>query len=90
VVTGSLIGRGHNPRRVIGSTNLTEFLVTTTISATFVLSLGYSEMKSAIGLILGGILAAPIGGYVVSRIPTRPVMLAVGFVIIASTAVNLI
>lgn len=90
VVTGSLIGRGHNPRRVIGSTNLTEFLVTTTISATFVLSLGYSEMKSAVGLILGGLLAAPIGGYVVSRIPTRPVMLAVGFVIIASTAVNLI
>lgn len=90
VVTGSLIGRGHDPRRVIGSTNLTEFLVTTTISATFILTLGYSELKSAVGLILGGALAAPIGGYVVSRIPTRPVMLAVGLIIIASTAVNLI
>jgi len=90
VVTGSLIGRGHNPRRVIGSTNLTEFLVTTTISATFIVTLGYSELKSAVGLILGGMLAAPISGFVVSRIPTRPVMLAVGVIIIASTVVNLI
>lgn len=90
VVTGSLIGRGHDPRRVIGSTNLTEFLVTAVISATFILSLGYSELKSAVGLILGGILAAPLGGYVVSRIPTRPVMLTVGLVIIISTGISLI
>jgi uncharacterized protein len=82
------IGRGHDPRRVIGSTNLTEFLVTTTISVTFILALGYSELKSAVGLILGGVLAAPIGGYVVSRIAARPVMLAVDLIIIVSTAIN--
>src|SRR5690606_16717111 len=35
IVTGSLIGRGHAPRKVVGSTNLTEFLVTLVISATF-------------------------------------------------------
>lgn len=40
IVTGTLIGRGHVPRRVIGSTNLTEFLVTSVISATFILTLG--------------------------------------------------
>lgn len=90
VVTGSLVGRGHDPRRVIGSTNLTEFLVTTTISATFILSLGYSDLRSAVGLIVGGVLAAPLGGYVVSRVPTRPVMVAVGLIIIGSTALNLL
>jgi len=90
VVTGSLIGRGHNPRRVIGSTNLTEFLVTTVISITFVVSLGWSELSSAIGLIIGGVLAAPLGGYLVSRIPTRPIMIAVGIVIIASTLPRLL
>jgi uncharacterized membrane protein YfcA len=90
VVTGSLIGRGHEPRRVIGSTNLTEFLVTVTISLTFVLSLGWSEMHSAIGLIIGGVLAAPIGGYVVSRVPTRPTMVAVGIIIIGSTIPRLL
>jgi uncharacterized protein len=90
VVTGSLIGRGHSPRRVIGSTNLTEFLVTTIISITFVVSLGWSELSSAIGLIIGGVLAAPLGGFLVSRIPTRPIMIAVGIVIIASTLPRLL
>jgi uncharacterized membrane protein YfcA len=90
VVTGSLIGRGHQPRRVIGSTNLTEFLVTLVISVTFVLTLGWSELHAAIGLIAGGILAAPIGGFVVSRIPTRPLMFAVGLIIIGSTIPRLL
>jgi uncharacterized membrane protein YfcA len=85
IVTGSLVGRGHNPRRVIGSTNTTEFLVTAVISATFIVTLGWSELRSAAGLIIGGVLAAPLGGFIVSRVPTRPAMIAVGIVIIAST-----
>ena len=85
IVTGSLIGRGHAPRHVIGSVNLTEFLVTATISATFILNLGWSEMSSAAGLIVGGVLAAPLGGFLVSRIPTRPLMVAVGLIIIVTS-----
>ncbi len=90
VVTSSLVGRGHEPRRVIGSTNLTEFLVTATISATFFFTLGWAELSSAIGLIIGGVLAAPLGGFLVSRIPTRPIMIAVGIIIIASTLPRLL
>jgi uncharacterized membrane protein YfcA len=90
MVTGSLIGRGHDPRRVIGSTNLTEFVVTVVISLTFVVSLGWSELNAAIGLIAGGVIAAPLGGYVVSRLPTRPIMIAVGIIIIASTIPRLV
>jgi uncharacterized protein len=90
VVTGSLIGRGHAPRQVIGSTNLTEFLVTTVISATFFLTLGWSELSSAIGLIIGGVVAAPLGGYMVSRVSTRPIMIAVGLIIIVTTIPRLL
>lgn len=90
IVTGSLIGRGHEPRRVIGSTNLTEFVVTIAISAAFVVSLGWTELQSAIGLIIGGVLAAPLGGYLVGRIPTRPLMIAVGAVLILSTIPRLV
>ncbi len=85
IVTGSLIGRGHAPRKIIGSTNLTEFLVTVVISATFITTLGWSELRSAVGLIIGGMIAAPIGGYLVSRIPTRPLMIAVGVIIVATS-----
>jgi uncharacterized membrane protein YfcA len=85
IVTGSLIGRGHAPRRVIGSANLTEFLVTTVISATFIMALGWSELSTAAGLIVGGVLAAPLGGYLVSRVPARPLMVVVGFIIVATS-----
>jgi uncharacterized membrane protein YfcA len=56
------------------------------ISITFVLALGWSELSSAIGLIVGGVLAAPFGAFIVSRLPTRPLMIAVSFIIIGSAA----
>lgn len=89
IVTTSLIGRGHEPKKVIGSTSLTEFVVTLTISATFILTLGWSDLGSAVGLILGGLLAAPIGALVVKRLPVRPLMIAVAIVIIATSAIRI-
>jgi uncharacterized membrane protein YfcA len=55
------------------------------ISATFIVTLGWSELSSAAGLIVGGVLAAPLGGLVVSRVPTRPLMVGVGLIIIATS-----
>ena len=89
IVTTSLLGRGHEPKKVIGSTSLTEFLVTLTISITFVLTLGWSDMSSAVGLIIGGVIAAPIGALVVKKLPVRPLMIAVALVIIATSAFRL-
>ena len=85
IVTTSLVGRGHEPRKVIGSTSVTEFLVTLTISITFVLTLGWADMSSAVGLIIGGVIAAPIGAIVVKRLPVRPLMAGVAIVIIATS-----
>lgn len=90
IVTSSLLGRGHDPKKVIGSTNLTEFAVTTVISATFIIALGWSELSSALGLILGGILAAPIGAFIVRHLPVKPLMIAVSMVIIGTAAVRLV
>ncbi len=86
IVTTSLVGRGHEPRKVIGSTSLTEFLVTLTISLTFVLTLGWTDLSSAVGLIIGGVLAAPVGALVVKKLPVRPLMVGVALVIIATSA----
>ena len=85
IVTTSLVGRGHEPKKVIGSTSVTEFLVTLTISLTFVLTLGWSDMASAAGLIIGGVIAAPIGAILVRHLPVRPLMVAVALVIIATS-----
>ena len=88
IVTSSLLGRGHDPKKVIGSTNLTEFAVTTVISATFIVALGWSELSSAVGLIIGGVLAAPLGALIVRRLPVKPLMIAVSLIIIGTAAVR--
>jgi uncharacterized membrane protein YfcA len=85
IVTTSLLGRGHEPKKVIGSTSVTEFLVTLTISITFILTLGWSDMSSAVGLIIGGVIAAPIGALVVKKLPLRPLMIGVAIIIIATS-----
>jgi uncharacterized membrane protein YfcA len=88
IVTSSLLGRGHELKKVIGSTNLTEFAVTLVISLTFILTLGWSELSSAAGLVVGGVLAAPIGALVVKRLPVKPLMLGVAVIIIGTAAVR--
>lgn len=90
IVTTSLVGRGHEPKKVIGSTNLTEFLVTLTISVTFVLTIGWTEIANAVGLIIGGVLAAPFGAILVKKLPVRPLMVGVAIVIILSSGLRLI
>ena len=85
IVTTSLVGRGHDPKKVIGSANLSEFMVTLTISLTFVLTLGWTQFNAAIGLIIGGVLAAPFGALLVKRLPLRPLMVAVAVVIIGTS-----
>ena len=89
IVTSTLLGRGHDLKKVIGSTNLTEFAVTTVISATFILALGWSELSAAIGLIIGGVLAAPFGALVLKRLPVKPLMIAVSLIIIGTAAARL-
>lgn len=90
IVTSTLIGRGHPPRQVIGSANLTELLVTATISATFILTLGWTQLESALGLLVGGVLAAPLGGWLVKRLPVRALMVAVGLLVIATSLYRLL
>jgi uncharacterized membrane protein YfcA len=88
IVTSSLVSRGHDLKKVIGSTNFTEFAVTLTVSLTFVLTLGWSELHSALGLVIGGVIAAPFGAFLVNRLPIRPLMIAVSVVIVTTSAVR--
>ncbi len=93
VVTSSLIGAGGNPRYVIGTVNAAEFLVTCAITSTFVVAFfsgSWSESGDAIshlgaiaGLIVGGLLAAPIAGYVVKIMPPRLLAGIVGIIVVA-------
>lgn len=82
VVTSTLVGAGEKPRYVIGSVNLTEFLVTVATSVTLILSLGVADLTPVIPLVLGGLVTAPFAGYLVKIVPARLLMIAVGILIL--------
>ena len=70
VVTSNLLVQGAHPRKVIGTVNTAEFFLSVTISATFIASLGFEAFTKAMaGLLIGGLAAAPLGGYFAKRIP---------------------
>lgn len=83
IVTSTLVARGNNPRFTIGSVNLTEFFVTVAEAATFFTLIGLVHWQIIVGLIIGGILAAPLAAYVCRMLPTRILMIIVGIAIVA-------
>ncbi|MBC7098775.1 sulfite exporter TauE/SafE family protein [Candidatus Bipolaricaulota bacterium] len=86
IVTSTLVARGNHPRFTIGSVNLTEFFVTVAEAATFFTLIGLAGWRIIVGLLLGGVLAAPVAACVLRILPTRWLMLAVGLIIIALQA----
>ncbi|MBC7814905.1 MAG: sulfite exporter TauE/SafE family protein [Burkholderiales bacterium] len=82
VVTSTLIIRGNNPRLSIGSGSVAEFFVSVAIFATFSSRFSLAEQGTVIlGLIIGGVLAAPLSAYLCGRLPVRPSLVAVGLLI---------
>jgi uncharacterized protein len=86
MVTSTLIGSGHAPRTTVGTVNTTEFFVTVAAATTFFVELGASPWEELLALVIGGLIAAPVGGWAVKRIPPRALMVAVGMLIIALSA----
>ena len=82
IVSSTLIAGGRNARYTIGSVNLTEFFVALASSLTFVTIIGLTHWMIIAGLIIGGIIAAPIAAYLSNRIPTKTIMILVGVVVI--------
>lgn len=82
IVTSTLLGRGRNPRYTIGSVNAAEFAVSFASGITFMIFGGISGWQVIIGLILGGVIAAPLAAFLVNKIQRKPMMIAVGILII--------
>jgi len=82
VVTSNLLAQGAAPRTTIGTVNTAEFFLTTTISATFITQLGWGAFTMAtVGLLIGGICAAPFGAMLAKRVPARTLLTLVGVIL---------
>lgn len=82
IVASTLIAKGRHPRYTIGSVNLAEFFVSFASSLTFFATIGMSYFQIIAGLMLGGVIAAPIAANITRKIPVAKMMLVVGVVII--------
>lgn len=82
VVTSNLLIQGSAPRTTIGTVNTAEFFLTTVVSIAFITQLGFAAFTTVtIGLLIGGLLAAPFGAYLAKRVEARTLMTMVGAVL---------
>ncbi len=82
IVSSTLIASGRHPKYTIGSVNLTEFFVSLASSLTFFTVIGLGYWQVIVGLILGGVVAAPIAARLANKLPVKSMMILVGIVII--------
>jgi len=85
IVTTTLVADGTNPRLAIGSVNAAEFFVTVAESLTFFITIGSLLPRYwhvIVGLLVGGVLAAPLAAYACKKIPPKKLMAIVGVSIV--------
>jgi uncharacterized membrane protein YfcA len=90
LVTSTLIGSGHAPRRVIGSVNAAEFFITVAVATTFLIEIGLAHMSHIAALIIGGVLAAPLGAFIVRYLPPHRLMLVVGVLVCVLAVIQIV
>jgi uncharacterized membrane protein YfcA len=79
IVTSNLLVQGSNPRKTIGTVNTAEFFLTITISATFITALGWKAFTVyTLGLLIGGVCAAPFGAWIAKRVNPDTLLTFVG------------
>ena len=89
-MSSNLLIQGGDPRKIIGTVNSAEFLLTLSISIAFVATLGFAAFTLiTIGLIIGGVIAAPFGAILASRVQPRTLLLAVAVVLIVTSSYSI-
>ncbi len=90
IVTSNLLVQGAEPRKVVGTVNSVEFFLTVTISAAFIYHLGVADVAGpTLGMLIGGVIAAPIGAIVAKKFPAKTMLIMVGVVLTLTSCYSL-
>ncbi|TDH25653.1 ABC transporter permease [Segetibacter sp. 3557_3] len=82
LVTSTLISKGRTPRYVIGTVSITEFFVTLSSAITFFSLIGLSHWQVILGLIIGGVVGAPLAARLSGKLPLKTMFICVGAMVI--------
>ncbi|MDP4284400.1 MAG: TSUP family transporter [Bacteroidota bacterium] len=85
LVTSTLISKRKSPRYVVGSVCLAEFFVVLASSITFFIFLKSIPLFDVAGLIIGGLIAAPIAAKFVGKVPLKTMFILVGSLVILTS-----
>lgn len=85
LVTSTLISKRRSPRYVVGSVCLAEFFVVFASSITFFIFLKSIPLLDIAGLILGGLIAAPIAARLVGKLPLKTMFILIGSLVILTS-----
>lgn len=89
LVTSTLIAKRKNPRYVIGSVCLAEFFIVFASAITFFIVLKHIPLFDVAGLIIGGVIAAPIAAKLVGKLPIKKMYIAVGIMVMTTSLITL-
>lgn len=89
IVTSNLIRQGNTPSKVIGTVNTAEFFVTFFTAGILIYFTGIQSWQIILGLIIGGIIAAPLGAFVTKKVPQKAMTISVGSLIILTSLFSL-
>ena len=90
IVTSHILGYGKDPRRTIGTVNTAEFFVTFFGTGVFLFFVGMESWRVVAGLVLGGVLAAPWGAWMASRLERRTMLVLIGTTVTLLSLMTLI
>jgi siroheme synthase-like protein len=82
IVTSSLLAGGRHLRYAVGSAHMAKFFVAVVSTVAFFFTIGLSHWQIIFGLVIGGMLAAPISIYFSNKIPIKKGLILVGILII--------
>lgn len=85
LVTSTLMSKRRSPRYVIGSVCLAEFFVVFMSSIVFFILLESLPLWDIAGLIVGGLIAAPIAARLVGKLPIKTMFILVGSLVILTS-----
>lgn len=93
VVTPSLMTvTKHEPRKVVGTTNAAEFVVAVSVSTGFLTGAAQHGIPwlPVIGLVIGGVIVAPIAARLAGRLPHAPMGTLVGGLVVLVNSITIV
>jgi uncharacterized membrane protein YfcA len=90
IVTSSLLVKGIEPRIAVGTANLAEIFVAVATTVVFLTSPDLFEWHAIAGLMLGGVVTAPLAALFSKHVPARQLLFLVGAIVLIVSTVTIV